>query len=119
MINKTIRFLIIVGIIVFIDNELSISKRSIEMMISNILNLENVHSGIGLYYTSIHASIAVILSSNLNVIRKIIYSTGLFFLYIMIFTFIVIYIFRYGEYLLYLWFITMSIPILLWKFLEK
>lgn len=116
-INTMIKFLIVLGIIIFIDNELYISKKSVEMIILNIFQSKFGHRGVELYYTSIYASIAIVLSSDLGILKKIIYSIGLFLSYVLIFAFIITYIFRYGENLLYLWFMTMLIPILLWKYI--
>jgi hypothetical protein len=72
-------------------------------------------------YTSIYASIAVLISSNLTIIKKLEYSIGLLVLYVIIFTFVTGYGVQYPHYSLYLTlvvFITMTFPILLWVMLE-
>lgn len=72
-------------------------------------------------YTSIYASIAVLLSANLAIIKKLEYSIGLFIIYVGIFTFVMAYGVKYPHYSLYLTlivFITMTFPILLWIMLD-
>lgn len=113
-----IKLFIIVGIAIFIDNETHISDIFIKMTISEIFGIESPHR-IELSYTSMYASIAIIISSDLGIFKKIIYSTGIFFIYVLIAASVTIYIFRHDDFLKYIWFMTILIPILLWRFLYE
>lgn len=115
--NRTIKFLIIIGAIVLIDSIINITSmfnRSIETLVLNIFGIRINNLSI---YTSLYASIAILLSSNLKTIKKLEYSIGFIIAYILIFTFVTAYGILYPSYSLYLTltiFITMSFPILLW-----
>ena len=117
-IDRTFKFLVILGIIIFIDaifNTTLIFNETIQTILS-IFNLKIKNIGI---YTSLYASIAVLLSSSLDRKKKLLCSIGLFILYIVIFTFITAYriIYPSPSYSLYptiIIFITTTFPILLW-----
>lgn len=115
--SRTFKFLIIIGIIILIDaliNMTSIFNRSIEILVLKIFGFKINNLNI---YTSLYASIAILLSSNLEIIKKLKYSVGLSITYIIIFTFITGYRILYPNYSLFLTlivFITMTLPILLW-----
>jgi len=126
-INRTIKFLIVIGIIVFIDttvNMTSIFNKSVQMMILMIFGLKT--SDYFQTYTSIYASIAVLWSSSLGIIKKSEYSISLIIVYAWIFTFITAYrmIYPFNIYpylnlvLTLIAFITMTFPILLWILLD-
>lgn len=117
-INTIIKFLIITGIIIIIDEKIYLNSILIDVIISKVFHIQNIHN-VNIRYTSMYVSIAIVLSSDLNIQKKIIYSIGLLLLYTTIFAFVTIYIFKYGDYMLYLWFMTMTIPILLWKYIYK
>lgn len=73
-------------------------------------------------YTSLYASIAVLLSSDLKITKKLKYSIGITIIYISIFTLVIVYEILYPHYALYLTlivFITMMFPILLWMILTN
>lgn len=117
-INREIKFLIILGIIIIVDAIFSTTLIFNEIIrtILSILDLNIKSLGI---YTSLYASIAVLLSSNLDRKKKLLYSICLSILYIVIFTFITVYriIYQSPSYSLYptiIIFITMAFPILLW-----
>lgn len=121
-IEWTIKFIIIIGIIVLIDAIIditSIFNKLIQVLILKVFNLkiENIN-----IYTSLYASIAVLLSSNLKIIKKLEYSIVTIIVYVLIFTFVTVYGISYVSYSLYLTlivFITMTFPILLWMVLDK
>lgn len=119
--NRTIRFLITIGAIVCIDaiiDMTSIFNGLVQLSILKIFGLKI--NGIGMY-TSIYASVAILLSSNLAIIKKLKYSIGLFTIYVGIFTFVTGYGVKYPHYSLYLTlivFMTMTFPILLWIVLD-
>lgn len=121
-INRTIKFFISIGIIIYIDTVIDITSffnMLIQVIVFIILGLKIENIGI---YTSLYASIAVLLSSNITIIEKLEYSIGLFILYIAIFTFITVYDILHPSYSLYLTlivFITMTFPILLWIILDN
>lgn len=119
--NRTIRFLIAIGIIVCIDaiaDITSIFNGLVQISILKIFGLKIDDIGM---YTSIYASIAVLISSNLVIIKKLEYVVGLLIIYVGIFTFVTGYGVQYPHYSLYLTlivFLTMTFPILLWVMLE-
>ncbi len=115
IINKIVTFLILVGIIILIDEKENISNELVKITVSKIFNIKFLH-GIGLDYTPIHASLALILMSEMNIIRKIVFSLGLLVIYVTIAAFMTVQMFRYNTLSLYIWLMTMSIPILIWKF---
>lgn len=125
-INRTIKFLIIIGIIVFIDTIIDMTyifNKSVQTMILMIFGLKTDDNQT---YTSLYASIAVLMSSRLDIIKKFDYSASLIILYAWIFTFInayrIIYPFPYYPFLnlilTLIAFITMTFPILLWIMLD-
>lgn len=72
-------------------------------------------------YTSMYASIAVLISSNLVAMKKLKYSVLLFMAYVGIFTFVMAYRVIYPYYSLYMTlivFMTMTVPILLWVMIK-
>lgn len=122
-VDRTLRFLIIIGILILIDASVDLTtlfNKLLQMIILDIFDLK-IKNGAEIY-TSLYASIAIVLSSSVAVIKKIGYSAGLLAMYIFIFTFITAYRFMYPSYSLYLTllvFITMTFPILLWILLIK
>lgn len=122
-INRTIKFLITIGIIIYIDSAIDMTSTIniiIREMASNIFNIEikNVNM-----YMSLYAAIAVLLSSNVDFGKKLWYSIGLVITYIVIFTFLAGYrtIYTYSFLSLIttlIAFITMTFPILLWIMLD-
>jgi len=116
-----IRFRNIVGMIICIDavmNITSVFNKLIQVSILEIFGLKMHDIDM---YTSIYASIAVLLSSNIKVVKKLEYSIGLIIAYIGIFTFIMAcnIIYPYSSlYLTLIVFITMAFPILLWIMLD-
>ena len=119
--NRTIRFLIAIGIIVLIVAIVDITSVFNELVKISILKIFGLKiDNIGMY-TSIYASIAVLISSNLAIIKKLEYSIGLFITYVGIFTFVMAYGMIYPYYSLCLTlivFTTMTFPILLWVMTE-
>lgn len=119
--NRTIRFLVAIGIIVCIDvivDVTSIFNGLVQISILEIFGLKI--DGMGMY-TSIYASIAVLISSNLAIIKKLEYVIGLLIIYVGIFTFVTGYGVQYPHYSLYLTlivFLTMTFPMLLWVMIE-
>lgn len=119
--NRTIRFIISIGAIVCVDaivDITSIFNGFVQMSTLKIFGLKIDNVGM---YTSIYASIAVLISSNLVIIEKLKYSIGLFITYVGIFTFVIAYEAIFPYYSLYLTlvvFVTMAIPILLWIMLD-
>ena len=120
-INRTIRFLIIIGVIICIDaamNMTSIFNKLIQVSILEIFGLKMNDINM---YTSIYASIAILLSSNITIVKKLEYSIELIIAYIGIFTFIMAcnIIYPYSSlYLTLIVFVTMTFPILLWVMLD-
>lgn len=117
-ISRTIIFLLMTGIVLIADEKMHITNRLNILILSKIFDIEYVHS-LGLNYTSIYVSIAIVLVSDLSISRKIIFSTILLYLYVLIVALVSIYGFRYREFSLYVLFLTMSIPILLWRYLSS
>ena len=126
-INRTTKFLIVIGLIVFIDTIIdttSIFNKSVQMMILAIFGLKTDDNF--QIYTSLYASIAVLWSSSLGIIKKFEYSISLIIVYAWIFTFITAYrmIYPFNIYpnlnliLTLIAFITMTFPILLWILLD-
>ena len=109
------------GIIIFIDATIDITSmfnKLIQISILKIFDLKIDNINI---YTSVYASIAILLSSDINIIKKLEYLIGLSIIYITIFTFVMTYGILYPSYSLYLTlivFITMTFPILLWIMLD-
>ena len=120
--NRTFKFLIFIGIIIFIDiivDITSIFNKLVQISILKIFGMKIDDLNI---YTSIYASIAILLSSNLPIIKKLEYSIGLFVIYVIIFVFIVACEIKCSSCSLYLTlivFITMTFPILLWIVLDN
>ena len=99
-------------------NVTSIFNKLIQVSILEIFDLKMNDINI---YTSIYASIAVLLSSNITIAKKLEYSIELIIVYIGIFTFIMAYTIKYPYSSLYLTlivFVTMTFPILLWVMLD-
>jgi hypothetical protein len=119
--NRTIRFLIAIGIIVCIDAIVDVTSIFNGLVQISILKIFGLKIDDMSMYTSIYASIAVLISSNLAIIKKLEYVIGLLIIYVGIFTFVTGYGVQYPHYSLYLTlivFITMTFPILLWVILE-
>lgn len=116
--KRIIKFLIIIGIIVLADTILDIThvfNKSIQAMVAIIFNLKI--DGDLQMYTSLYASIAVLWSSGLEIIKKLEYSISLVIIYAWIFTFVTAHTIIYPSHSLYsttIVFITMAFPILLW-----
>lgn len=116
--KRIIKFLIIIGIIVLADTILDIThvfNKSIQAMVVIIFNLKI--DGDLQMYTSLYASIAVLWSSGLEIIKKLEYSISLVIIYAWIFTFVTAHTIIYPSHSLYsttIVFITMAFPILLW-----
>ncbi len=119
--NRTIRFLISIGAIVCIDTIVdmtSIFNGLVQIFILKIFGLKIDNMGM---YTSMYASIAVLISSNLTIIKKLEYSIGLFITYVGIFVFVTGCEIQYPRHSLYMTlivFVTMSFPMLLWVLLD-
>lgn len=127
MVYRTVKFLIIIGAIIYVDSIIDITSffnKLIRIMVYIIFDIKIDNVGI---YTSLYVSIAILLSSNLGIIKKLEYSIGLFIIYVGIFTSIIayriIYPFPYYSFLnlilTLIIFITMTFPILLWIMLEE
>lgn len=125
-INRTIKFLIIVGMMIYIDNAIDMTSninKFIQAVVYNIFGLrtENIDM-----YMSLYAAIAVLLSSNADLGKKLWYSMGLIIAYITIFIFLIVGRITYPYYsyptlnlaLTLIAFITMAFPILIWVLLE-
>ena len=126
-INRTIKFLVVIGIIIFVDTIVdmtSVFNKSIQAMVFILFGLktdDNFQT-----YTSLYASIAVLWSSSINIIKKFEFSISLIIIYAWIFTFVmahrIIYPFEiypyYALFLTLIVFITMTFPILLWILLD-
>ena len=126
-INRTIKFLISIGIIIYVDTIIDITlffNKLIQAIIYIVFNLRTDNIDI---YTSLYASIAVLLSSNITITKKFEYSIWTFLVYVTIFTFItayrIMYPFPYYAFLnlmlTLIVFITMTFPILLWIILDE
>lgn len=119
--NRTIRFLAIIGVIVVIDATMGVTRffnGLVQLSILKIFGLKMDSSGM---YTSMYASIAVLISSNLVAMKKLKYSVLLFMAYVGIFTFVMAYRVIYPYYSLYMTlivFMTMTVPILLWVMIK-
>lgn len=126
-INRTIKFIIIVGIIVYIDNTIELTyniNRFIQGVVSIVfgLRVENID-----IYMSLYAAIAVLLSSRADLDKKLCYSVGLIIGYIVIFIFLTVGRITYPFYsypilnliMTLIVFITMTFPILLWIMLDN
>lgn len=115
--NRTIKFLIFIGMIIFIDVMLDITSIFNKLVQISILKIFGMKiDGLNIY-TSIYASIAILLSSNMPITKKLEYSIGLFVIYVTIFVFIVALEIKCSSCSLYSTltvFITMTFPILLW-----
>lgn len=115
--NRTIRFLVAIGVIIYIDiivDITSIFNGLVQIAILKIFGLKVDNTGM---YTSIYASVAVLTSSNLAIAKKLECSIGLFITYVGIFTFVIAYGVKYPHYSLCLTlivFVTMTFPMLLW-----
>jgi hypothetical protein len=119
--NRTIRFLIAIGIIVCIDVIVDMTSTFNGLIQISILKIFGLKINNISIYTSIYASLAVLISSNLTIIKKLEYSIGLLVLYVSIFTFVTGYGVQYPYYSLYLTlivFMTMTFPMLLWVMTE-
>lgn len=95
-------------------NMTAIFNTFIQILVSNIIGYDIPSLNI---YTSLYASIAILLASNTSIINKLTYSIILIITYITIFTFITASRMMYLHYSLGLTlvvFITMSFPIILW-----
>lgn len=122
-VNRTIKFLIIIGIIIYIDFVTGMTSNInalIRALASNIFGIKIENIGM---YMSLYAAIAVLLSSNADTGKKLWYSIGLIITYIVIFTFLagfrMIYTYSFLSLITTLIaFITMTFPILLWIILD-
>lgn len=125
-INRTIKFLIIIGTIVYIDNAIDMTSninKFIQGVVSIIFGLRSENIDI---YTSLYAAIAVLLSSKADLDKKLWYSIGLIIGYIIIFIFLIVGRITYPFYsypilnliMTLIVFITMTFPILLWIMLN-
>lgn len=120
-INRTIRFLITIGAIVCIDAIIDITSIFNGLVQLSVLKIFGMKIDDINMYTSMYASIAILSSSNMSIIKKLEYSIGLFIIYVGIFTFIMACGVKYHRYSLYLTlivFITMTFPMLLWIMLD-
>ena len=121
-VNRTVKFLVIMGIIIFIDTVIDMTSffnKLMQITVYNIFSLKIDNIGI---YTSLYASIAVLLSSDITIIEKLGYSIGLLIIYIIMFTFIAAYDILCSSCSLYLTlivFITITFPMLLWIVLDS
>lgn len=125
-INRTIKFLIIVGTIVYIDSTIELTSninKFIQGVVSIIFGLKAENTDI---YTSLYAAIAVLLSSKADLDKKLWYFIGLIIGYIVIFIFLIVGRMTYPFYsypilnliMTLIVFITMTFPILLWIMLN-
>lgn len=126
LVGRTIKFLIIAGIIVYIDTIIDMTSninKFIQVVISNIFSLKIENTDM---YMSLYAAIAVLLSSNIDIGKKLWYSIGLIVAYFTIFIFLIVGKITYPYYsyptlnliLTLIAFITMTFPILLWIMLD-
>lgn len=122
-VNRTIKFLIIIGIIIYIDFVTGMTSNInvlVRALASNIFSIKIENIGM---YMSLYAAIAVLLSSNVDTGKKLWYSIGLIIIYIVTFTFLagfrMIYTYSFLSLITTLIaFITMTFPILLWIILD-
>lgn len=126
LVGRTIKFLIIAGVIIYIDTIIDMTSNTNKFIQVVIYNIFGLRAGNIDIYMSLYAAIAALLSSNTDIGKKLWYSIGLIVAYFAIFIFLIVGKITYPYYsyptlnliLTLIAFITMTFPILLWIMLD-